>query len=75
MKEAQAPPSDKVQKSNGPQELAHEPQVPPLKLGILIFMFLCEYPSLHPALLSPLTYLYEPSQGLQTVWSCQCFSR
>ena len=24
-------------------EFGHEPQVPPLKLGILIFMFLCEY--------------------------------
>ncbi len=46
-KGAQAPPSEEIQKSNGTngtENLVHEPQVPPLKLGILIFMFLGKRP-------------------------------
>ena len=37
------------------EELTHDPQVPPLKLGILVFMFLCETP------FKPLV-LYHPAQ-------------
>ena len=45
MKEAQAPPSQEPQKSKEAEQLTREPQVPPLNLGILVFMFLCESPS------------------------------
>lgn len=47
MKEAQATPSENPGKSKAGEELAREPQIPPLKLGILVFMFLCEDLSPH----------------------------
>lgn len=36
-------PAGGPEKSSQLDDFSHEPQVPPLKLGILIFMFLCKY--------------------------------
>jgi len=43
-RETAPPRKEATQKNEEKEELTREPQVPPLKLGILIFMFLCEAP-------------------------------
>ena len=37
--------TEQPEKGEEREELSREPQVPPLKLAILVFMFLCKEPS------------------------------
>lgn len=61
MKDAHVAPSEEPRKSKGREEPAREPQVPPLKLAILLFMFLCKslFQAVFPAWLPVLSCLID----------------